>query len=46
VDELVTDVTRAKALLDYGGGKVQQADTQIRNVIRDIKRVSSGAVAG
>jgi exonuclease VII small subunit len=37
VDELVADVARAKALLDYCGGKVQRADTQIRNVIRDLK---------
>jgi exodeoxyribonuclease VII small subunit len=37
VDELAADVARAKTLLDYCGGKIQQADTQIRSVIRDLK---------
>jgi exodeoxyribonuclease VII small subunit len=39
VDELVTDVTRAKELLNYCGGKVKKADTEVRNVINDLKSV-------
>jgi exodeoxyribonuclease VII small subunit len=45
VDELVTDVTRAKELLDHCGRKVQQADMQISNVIEALKRVEKAEVS-
>jgi hypothetical protein len=41
VDDLVTDVTRAKELLDYCQGKIQRADVQIRSVIEDLKPVDN-----
>jgi exodeoxyribonuclease VII small subunit len=45
VDELVADVTRAKVLLDYCGSKVKQADTQIRNVIKELKPESKAELS-
>lgn len=37
VDELLRDVSRAKALIDFCGDKIRRADVQIQNVLRALR---------
>jgi exodeoxyribonuclease VII small subunit len=37
VDELVTDVARAKELIDFCGGKIKNADVAIKGIISGLQ---------
>jgi exodeoxyribonuclease VII small subunit len=37
VDELVTDVARAKELIDYCGGKIRRADVAIKAIVGELQ---------
>ena len=43
VDDLVTDVARAKELIDFCGEKIKRADAAIKNIVGEIQVADSQA---
>src|SRR3954468_15759061 len=50
VDELVTDVARAKVLLDFCGAKIRRADAAIKTIVAELQagqgQPATGEAAG
>lgn len=42
VDELLRDVSRAKALIDFCGSRIHHADVQIQNVLQGLRSAEDG----
>ena len=42
VDDLVKDVTRAKELIDFCGGKIQKAQVQIEKIVGELREGEQG----
>ena len=42
VDDLVKDVTRAKELIDFCGGKIQKAQVQIEKIVGELRESEEG----
>lgn len=42
VDELVSDVARAKELIDFCGAKVKKADTAIKGIVSQLQNEDDG----
>src|SRR3954465_8407368 len=46
VDELVTDVARAKVLLDFCGAKIKRADAAIKTIVAELQAGQGQPVSG
>jgi len=45
VDELVTDVARAKELIQFCGGKIKKADAAIKGIVSELQAAEDSTLA-